>query len=120
VLDALSALPEATLEGAFVVGDDLKADRGVAQCLSLPFVEAHEFRTCSVEDLLPQHQAANPRPYLSADRVAGVLVGTLKRSPHACWSTAPLTIYCAEVISQVHRKLGAAISLRRRTQSGRI
>lgn len=58
-----------------MVGDDFKADRGLAQCLSLPFVEAHEFRTCSIDVQLSQHQATNRRPHLAADRVAGVLVG---------------------------------------------
>ena len=74
-LDVLTALPGGTLQGGFVVGDDLQADAGVAQCLSMPFVEAVEFRNCKISVLLQRLLSAKPMLQLSGDKAAGVLVG---------------------------------------------
>lgn len=78
MLDALAALPQSTLEGSFVVGDNLVADGGAAGMLDLPFVLAETFRRQSVEETLASIQRktrANGMGELIPDRVMGALVG---------------------------------------------
>ena len=76
VLDALTALPEATLDGAFVVGDS-KADQGVAEALSLPFLDAVKFRMMTVPQITDWLAAISPKAGAKPDmdKVQGCLVG---------------------------------------------
>lgn len=76
VLDALSTLESATLSGAFVVGDSIRADKGVADGLDLPFVPAEKFRRQPLEGTLAS-AARRTRQFAEAaeSRVVGCLVG---------------------------------------------
>ena len=76
VLDALTAMPDSTLDGSFVVGDS-KADHGVAESLNLPFLDALEFRTMTVPRITDwvtsTVRETTTKPDL--DKVQGCLVG---------------------------------------------
>jgi ADP-ribosyl-[dinitrogen reductase] hydrolase len=76
LLNALSEFPEATLEGAFLVGD-APQDRGAADVLELRFLAAEEFRAKPIAELRawaltpPLRSYGQPDP----DKLAGTLVG---------------------------------------------
>lgn len=76
VLDALSKLDSATLDGSFVVGDSVPADKRLAETLDLPFIHAEEFRAWSIEQIL-RTVARKPKPAesITEDRPTGCLVG---------------------------------------------
>ena len=76
VLDALSILDSSTLDGSFVVGDDPKADQGLALALDLPFVPAERFRNWSAAEILNTTNREQSHTHkISDDRVTGCLVG---------------------------------------------
>lgn len=75
LLDALTALPGSTLDGAFVVGDNSDADGGAVAMLDLPYLDAIKFRRQPLEESLAELKKPAAPPTVDQDKVAGTLVG---------------------------------------------
>ena len=75
-LDTLSALPDSTLDGAFMVGD-MPQDRGFADALGISFLPATEFRRIPPEQIVQwaRRSVGSNQTTVNPSRVAGVLVG---------------------------------------------
>lgn len=77
ILDALTSLGVG-LDGSFVVGDDPSSDGGMSATLDLPFVPAHKWISVSPvgqRDFVERFQEVDGEVAISANRVAGTLVG---------------------------------------------